>query len=138
MNIVSFNCEEDLSKYVDSMLFDNDTVIATIECEDNNQKVIIDLMVRGSVNVEYQGNTYKHPSDFPMDLKEKIKANPGWWDTEDDVYIDMNNWFEYIYNHTIDDDTYSDGIMFEDDLSKYSIQMVKDAMVEVAKYIMEE
>ena len=138
MNIVNFNCEEDLSKYVDNMLFDSDTVIATMECEDENQKVVIDLMTRGEVRVEYKGNTYTSPCDFPAELKERIKKNPGWWDTEDDTYIDMNNWFEYIYDHTIDGKTYSDGIMFEDDLSKYSVEDVKNGMIKVAKYIMED
>lgn len=137
MNILSFNCEEDLSKYVDSMLFDSNTVIATMECEDENQKVFIELMVRGEVRVIHKGNTYISPCDFPAELKEKIKNNPGWW-SDEDTYIDFSNWLEYMYDHTIDGKTYSDGIMFEDDLSKYSVEDVKNGMVETAKYIMEE
>lgn len=137
MNIVSFKCEEDLSKYVDSMLFDSNTVIATMECENGDEKVLIELMVRGEVRVVYKGNTYTSPCDFPAELKEKIKANPGWWDDED-TYIDFSNWFEYMYDHTIDGKTYSDGIMFEDDLSKYSVEDVKNGMIKAAEYIMEE
>ena len=82
--------------------------------------------------------TYTSPCDFPAELKERIKANPGWWDTEDNTYIDMNNWFEYIYDHTIDGKTYSDGIMFEDDLSEYSVEDIKNAMIKVGQYIMED
>lgn len=137
MNIVSFKCEEGLSKYVDSMLFDSNTVIATMECENGDEKVLIELMVRGEVRVLYKGNTYTSPCDFPIELKEKIKANPSWWDDED-VYIDFSNWFEYMYDHTINGETYSDGIMFEDDLSKYSVEDVKNGMIKAAEYIMEE
>lgn len=138
MNIVYFNCEEDLSKYVDSMLFDSNTVIASMECKKENEKVLIDLMVRGEVRVMYKGNTYTSPCDFPAELKERIKENPGWWDNEEDTYIDFNNWFEYIYDNTVDGKTYSDGIMFEDDLSKYSVEDIKNAMIKVVKYIMED
>ena len=137
MKIINFECDKNLSQYVDSMLFDSNTIIASMTCEINEHQINIDLMTRGYVNVEYKGDTYRYPSEFPQELKIKIKENPNWWDDED-VYIDENNWFEYIYDDTINGKTYSDGIVFEDDLSKYSVEQVKDDMVEVCKWIVNE
>ena len=140
MKIKNFKCN-DLSQYVDSMLFDSGECIAEMTCECDDIQVYMHLEVRGDVKVEYDGNIYRHPSEFPPALRESIKTNPGWWDTADNVYIDMNNWFEYIYTaqYTFGDfNTYSDGVMCEWDINKGTPEDIKNEMIEIFKCIINE
>ena len=138
MKIKSFKCNDNLSQYVDSMLFDSGECIAEMECElNNNYTCIVSLEVRGEVKV-YWGDdrqVYKYPSDFPEALRELIEINPGCWDYEDHVYVDENNWFEYIY--TVKDDTYqySDGIMCEWDISGGTSDDIKKEMIEICEWV---
>lgn len=139
MNIKSFKCNDNLSQYIDSMLFDSGECIATMECElDNGDLCTISLEVRGEVKVYFDGELYKYPSDFPPVLKELIETNPGCWDEEDYVYVDENNWFEYMF--TIKDNTYqyTDGIMCEWDISKGTPEDIKKEMIEICEWIMKE
>ena len=132
MDIKNFECEEDLSQYTDSMLYDSDTTIAHIECAAaDGTSVEMDLMVRGHVKVEYNGCTYKTPSDFPERLKKLIRKFPNKWDLHRNIFISENNWFEYIYTVTQNGESYSDGIMFEKDLSKYSVEDLREEMLEL-------
>lgn len=136
MKIIQFKCDDNLSKYIDSMLFDSDTVVASMKCEYKEHIIDVDLMVRGYVNVYYKGERFRYPSDFPEELKEIIRQNPNGWNyINDDIEVDENNWFEYIYDDTFDGKTYSDGIMFEDDLSKYSVKEIETELIEICKYI---
>lgn len=136
MKIIEFNCDNDLSKYTDSMLFDSDTVIATMICEDNGCKITVDLMTRGYVDVYYKGKRYQSACEFPKGLKKLIETDQDWFDNEDVEIID-NNWFEYIYDVVGDGVSYSDGILFEDDLSCYSVEDLKEDMIEVCNFITE-
>lgn len=135
MKIKSFECNDNLSQYVDSMLFDSGEEIATMEFEYNGKIINISLEVRGEVRVDFNGVRYNRPSEFPLELKELIKGNPANWDCEDNVYVDMNNWFEYIY--TIDD-KYSDGVMCEWDISKWGPDEIKKEMIEICEWIVED
>lgn len=138
--IKEFKCVEDLTPYVDSMLFDSNTVIATMKYEDDDWELFIDLGVRGDVRVEYKGETYRYPSDFPDELIERIKTNPNWWDItspsgegEDDgsnVYIQDNNWFEYIFDirHKRRNIDYTEGELYEADLSEDTPEGIKEDM----------
>ena len=135
--LIEFTCDNDLSKYVDSMLFDSDTVIATMICEDNGCKITVDLMTRGDVDVYYKGNRYKSQCEFPKSLNELIKTDSEWFDNEDVEVVD-NNWFEYIFDVYGDGVSYSDGVMFECDLSLYSIEELKADMLDVCKQIAED
>ena len=138
MKLIKFELLDNLSKYTDSMLFDSNTVIAKMVCEHKGHTINVGLMVRGYVKVEYKGDIYTNPSDFPEELRNTIEANPNLWMLEnDDVEIWENNWFEYIYDHSFNGRTYSDGIMFEDDLSKYTAEELEKAMLEICKYIVE-
>ena len=139
MNIKNFKCNENLSQYVDSMLFDSGECIAEMEYEIDDTLITICLEVRGEVKVDFNGVSYNRPSEFPLELKELIKGNPANWDCEDYVYVDMNNWFEYIY--TVDSahgDSYSDGVMCEWDISKWGPKKIKDEMIEICKWIAED
>lgn len=137
MKIKNFWCDDNLSQYVDSMLFDSGEQIAEMIFEDNGKEVYLSLEVRGEVKVYFgdDGPAYRYPSEFPAFLKELIKANPGRWDTEDGVYVDMNNWFEYIYDI---DGEYSDGIMCEWDISKATPEDIKKEMLEICEYLIKE
>lgn len=137
MKIIEFQCDNNLSKYTDSMLFDSNHVIATMICEDNGDKITVDLMTRGEVDVYYKGNRYRNVSEFPKDLKKLIEMDPEWFDNKDVEVID-NNWFEYIYDVVGEGISYSDGIMFEDDLSTYSIEDLKEDMTQVCNYVATE
>lgn len=137
-NVKNFCCDENLSQYTDSMLFESNLNIASMNYESKGCKVILDLMTRGEVNVDYKGVTYRSPLEFPEDLKEIIKTKPYWFNDTEDLYIDANNWFEYIYDITINGKTYSDGIMFETDLSKYSVEELKTEMAEICEDIIDD
>lgn len=138
MKVIEFKVFDELSKYKDSMLFDSGTIIATIECEHNNHIVQIDLRVCGHVKVYYKGDYYRYSSEFPEELKEIIRDNPNGWDyLNDDIGVCENNWFEYIFTESFEGRSYSDGIMFEDDLSKYSEEQLKQDMIDTCKSIAE-
>ena len=134
MEIKSFKCNE-LSQYVDSMLFDSGEQIAEMVFEDNGKEIYISLEVRGDVKVFFNEQTYRYPSEFPEELKEIIKGHPILWDCEDDIFVDMNNWFEYIFEV---DGKYSDVIMCEWDISKGTSEDIKREMLEICEYILKE
>lgn len=137
-NIKEFTCDKNLTQYIDSMLFDSNKTIASMTYESDGCIVNIDLMTRGYVNVEYKGESYYAPSEFPEELKEIIRTNPYWYNETEDLYISENNWFEYIYDATQNGKDWSDGILFEDDLSKYTEDELKSEMVEVCKNIIKD
>lgn len=121
--ILNFKCEDDLSKYTDSMLFDSGEVIASGSFAFMGNRLDIDLVIAGDVAVTYKEDVYHSPSEFPDELKELIRSDR-WWDTNDNVYVGLNNWFEYVYE--------GDGDVLEDDLSKMTKEDVKSDMLEIA------
>ena len=139
MKIKSFECSNNLGQYVDSMLFESGTCIAEMECEcDNGFICTVTLEVRGEIGVDFNGVRYRHPSEFPPALRELIETTPGWWDIEDNVYIDMNNWFEYMY--TLKDDVYqyTDGMLCEWDISQGTPEDIKKEMIEICEFVAKE
>lgn len=129
-----FCCAKDLSQYTDSMLFDSDTLIAEafFDTANNKQSAKIELITRGAVRVEADGNIYTSPSDFPDWLKERIQKHPNGWqylDTEDkEVFCYDSNWFEFL---VMPGDTCCDGFMYEADLSKDTPEGIYQAMIEI-------
>ena len=84
----------------DSMCYDSGTIMA--ECDIDDYKISIE--VRGEVNVEYKGETYRHASDMPKELLEGFRDESYSQDTflglVDDLHIYQNNWHEvFIYNN---------------------------------------
>ena len=136
-----FCCTKDLSQYISSMLFDSDTLIAEafFNTTNNKQSAKIELVTRGAVRVEADGNIYTSPSEFPDWLKERIRKYPNCWrylDTEDKkVFCYDSNWFEFIVTP---DDACSDGIMYEADLSKDTPEGIYQAMIEILHDYFEE
>lgn len=135
---LEFNCDDNLSQYTDSMLFDSGTVIASGKFEKEGRIFNIYLEVNGEVAVTYKGEVYHSPSDFPEELTERIR-NTTWWDVcspseegddvESNIYVGMNNWFEYLYGEECIDD----GTVYEADLSRAT----KEEIFEDMRYIAE-
>lgn len=129
-----FCCAKDLSQYTDSMLFDSNTLIAEafFNTTNNKQSAKVELVTRGAVRVEANGNIYTSPSEFPNWLKERIQKHPNGWqclDTEDKkVFCHDSNWFEFIVTP---DGACSDGVMYEADLSKDTPEGIYQAMVDI-------
>ena len=132
-----FTCDSNLSKYTDSMLFDSDTeTIAEgyFETDNDQEKIWIELCVRGAVRVEVDGLIYTSPSDFPDWLKERIKKHPNGWqylETEDkEVFCHDSNWFELLVTS---ESGYCNGYVYESDLSKDTPEDVYRTMFEIAR-----
>lgn len=135
-----FECDNDLSKYTDSMLFDSGENIVHAEFMSGEKTLTLDLEICGDVSVTYKGEVYHRPSDFPEELKELIRANPNRWDIvapsgedndeeDSNIYVNLNNWFEVIYEF----DDYTDGDVFEEDLSKFTPETLKNLLTEWAQ-----
>ena len=168
LKVLEFCVSENLAECVDSMLFDSNTGIAYIRCKTNDGlTVAVHLDVRGEVRVGYKGQLYNKPSEFPEELRNRIKAHPGNWeypdidmpnlshlseeeldhlmelgapdddDDEDDLFIYFNNWFEYIWTVEGKDINQQDGIVCEDDLSKLTEEELKNEMKEVVNQVLE-
>ena len=138
MNIKNFYCNDNLSQYVDSMLFDSGECIATMECEIDGKEISVSLDVRGEVKVYVgeDGGPYRYPSEFPLSLKENIKTNPGWW-CDPDLFVENNNWFEYTF--TVNGEyEYADGVMCEWDISKGTPEDIKNEMIEICRWVVED
>lgn len=134
----SFDCDSDLSKYTDSMLFDSDTETIAEgtfkKALDGRGELRIELCVRGVVRVEADGHIYTSPSDFPDWLKERIKKHPNGWqylDTDDrEVYCHDTNWFELLVTS---ERGYCSGYVYGSDLSKDTPEDVYRTMFEIAR-----
>ena len=134
--LIEFECTNNLSQYTDSMLFDSGEEIATGLFRYKDKEVEISLRICGQVAVDYKGETYHTPSEFPDELVERIKAHPNDWmyyspsgedtdDAEGDVYVGLNNWFEYIFD--------GDGCVYEEDLSKATKEDILQDMIYLAR-----
>ena len=132
LKIVHFTCEENLSKYVSSMLFDSGEEIARGFFYYNGELLKISLKICGEVSVTYKDEVYHRPSEFPDELIERIKKHPYDWDvyspsgegndeTEGEIYVGLNNWFEYIINE--------EGYVYEEDLSEAYPDMILTDMI---------
>lgn len=126
--VTSFDCDNDLSKYTDSLLFCSGDVVATMTVEDDRgYSLSMELIVTGDVNVEFEGEIYTSPDDFPPELKQAIKEG-----RYDDIQINNNNWFELVYSLTDSkgEEVAYDGDVWESDLSTMTIEEVKNEMLD--------
>lgn len=89
-----FEVFENLENVKDSMQFNSNTEIALLTL--GNGKTA-SIEVGGEVMVEWNGERYSSPSEFPQELKNLIETDDRWEDDER-VYIHNNNWFELFYN----------------------------------------
>lgn len=147
--IKEWECKKDLTPYVDSMLFESGTSICQLTVEyPRGVRIGLDLVVAGEVSVTYKGEAYHSPTDFPEELVELIKAHPGEDfnvyfpsgegndDAEGDCYVTLNNWFELMFKLITPDDEsldgFTDGDVFESDISKMSPEALQADLLEYA------
>jgi hypothetical protein len=126
--VTSFDCDNDLSKYTDSLLFCSGDVAATMTMEDDRgYSLSMELIVTGDVNVEFEGEIYTSPDDFPPELKQAVKEG-----RYDDIQINSNNWFELVYSLTDSKgkEIACDGDVWESDISKMTAEQLKADMQE--------
>ena len=142
LTVTSFECDEDLSKYTESMLFPSDRTVAeaTFTDKDGN-RIEFWLGTRGDVDVDFFENgmdedptNYEDPDDFPEELIDIIKAGNLWADER--VYVTNNNWFEVIYDIYDKNGTllHCDGEMFED-FAYCSPDELKQELADLAKEV---
>lgn len=92
---MKFTVFQPMEEITDSMMLDSDTTICRLE----KDGYLVEIETRGAVRVEFKGSIYTRPSEFPEELKELIKRNPNIWETEENVSMHDNNWFElFIYD----------------------------------------
>lgn len=147
LECIDFYCDRDLSKYIDSMLFDSDDdpiAFGEFKMRGKDEIFNIELVVNGEVRLNYKGSTYTCPYDFPEELKERIRRNPDGWSTyassgegnDDecgDIHVIMNNWYEYLIGQKKGDiNVFYDGVMYEADLSKDTPIGVFKKMIDIA------
>lgn len=91
--ITGFKCVDDLSGYVDSLLFPSGTKVAcmTIKSRDGFT-VDMELAVKGEVYVIFQYEVYRDPAEFPPELIQAVKNQD-----YEAFTAESNNWFELEY-----------------------------------------
>jgi len=91
---MKFEQHVDMTNIVDSLQLSSGTTIATLEVGNGT---VATVEVRGEVNIDFDGITYRNPADFPEELK-RIIAEDRLLETEygDRLYVDANNWFEFF------------------------------------------
>ena len=91
-----FLCEDDLTKYTHDIQFDptfNDKLpIAVGKFYYKGKEISISLKLEGTMKVSYKGELYDSPSDFPDELKERIKTQPDTWDKKDFKIIEFKTY----------------------------------------------
>lgn len=140
MEEVKFNrflCDKPLSMFTDSMLFDSHKdLIAEGSFSCGDKHLTLRLVVNGEVCVEFDGVSYHAPSEFPDVLREAIKQNPETWERantvfsdgkEHDLYVHMNNWFEYL----VDGDG-SFGVTMDDVPASMTPEEIREEMLGIA------
>lgn len=128
LELIEFEADKELVKYVSSMLFDSNEVVASSKWMMGTEELEIYLEVRGEVSVTYNGTTYHKPSEFPDELKALIMECPDDWELSEDadIYVGLNNWFEYIYD--------VEGVVCEADVSKMTEEEIKYVMKTIATH----
>lgn len=132
---VSFDCVEDLSKYVDSLLFPSGETPASAEFKDSEGNTIkFRLAVTGKVYIRYKGEVYRYPDEFPAELIELIREGTAEYNGAD---IELNNWFELSYSicDVVGEEIAYDGYVYEADLSKMTPDKLKADLTNYAEYL---
>lgn len=114
-----------LEECVDSLLFDYDTILASVKSDTG---ICVNITVAGEVGIWYKGNLYRYADTFPEELIDAIKHATKYGEIKD-FSIDNNNWFEvqvWNGNDCIDADIWESAISEETpaDLRKKLIDYV--------------
>lgn len=129
MEVKNLFINDKYNSKLDSMCYDSGTIMA--ECDIDDYKISIE--VRGEVNVEYKGETYRHASDMPKELLEGFRDESYSQDTflglVNDLYIYQNNWYEvFICNDKGEflDSFTDDFIPEKDEVNEYMKGVLED------------
>lgn len=133
MVLKNLTISEDLANCKDSMLFGSGTQIAYAEFTKGTAEITVSLEVRGKVRVIFGEYVYTNPKEFPNELKTLIRSDK-YWDTNEKVYVSLNNWFEYIFTVKTPDGEFSDGVVCEDDISMFTTDRLELEMTKIAEY----
>lgn len=136
MKVISFECKQDLTPYINSMLFDRHEVAKMVVESDSGDKLEITLEVRGSIKVWLNGRVYASAAEMPQELKNIILLPPDERTAHKNYEAEDENWFEYIYTDL--QTGYSDGIIFSEDLATYVPDDIKGEMQQIATEYFEE
>ena len=134
--VTAFDCEKDLSKYTDSLLFPSGECVATMTVEDEKgHELSMELIVTGDVRVEFEGETYRSPDDFPPALVQAIKDGK----YDEAFTAEDNNWFELVYTLTDSrgNELAYDGDVWEESLHNKTPEQLKASMAEAGIQFME-
>lgn len=92
-----FECYVDLTHVNDSLELESGQEIAVYE----NDTFVVRLEVCGDVRVIYKDTSYRSVHAMPEELVQIIHDGKVY--ERDDVYVDMNNWFEVFFDVKTDD-----------------------------------
>lgn len=89
MSKVEFNIYEDLEKVnANSLLIESGIEIASLQVDN----IYLSLMCYGEVNINYKGNIYKRPCDYPQEIVDYLLGKT---ETIDESFsVSDNNWFQ--------------------------------------------
>ena len=129
MEVKNLFINDKYNSKLDSMCYDSGTIMA--ECDIDDYKISIE--VRGEVNVEYKGETYRHASDMPKELLEGFRdvsySQDAFLGLVNDLYIYQNNWYEvFICNDKGEflDSFTDDFIPEKDEVNEYMKGVLED------------
>ena len=138
-----FYCDEDLSKYTDSLLFDSQTDIAGLKMYDANDNCVdLWLTVRGEKDVfllDVNGDIiedecYKYASEYSQKMIDAIKNGTDGID----YACNNNNWFEVLYSYgDVDGGSFDDGEVW-DGIADTTPEQLKDDLSEFALTLFEQ
>lgn len=129
----SYHYNENLKDYVDSILFDKNTVISTLQYEDVNFYIDISLEVSGSIDIIYKKKNYTSSKDFPVELIEIIRKNPEKWKENKNIKINSINKFIFSYKGKRGDKDFSKDIDFDGILAKETIDTLREKMLQIVE-----
>lgn len=112
---------DDLSQYVDSMLFDSGETIAKLTY--GNWTCYVD--VSGEKKIWFKDEQYRYVQDYPEELIEAFKNGTAY--DNPNINICDNNWFDIV---VYQDGEYIADDVVEDDISKYNKKQLKEMMKE--------
>lgn len=136
LTLTRFDCDNDLSKYTNSLLFPQGETIVVADFEDKDGvNVNLRIEVVGDMKVIFNGEPYYDPSDFPEELVECIKSGNYGCDYDDDPYVEDGNWFEVIM--TIEDkdgkEIAYNGDTLEEDVDRMTVPEFKKWLADYAE-----
>lgn len=129
MKKFQFTVYENLKECTDSLLFNSETTIATLEINE----YCLCLEVQGAVRIidTSTQEVYKTPSKFPQELKEYIKSGDAFIYPNDNYFMDNNNWFNWTF---LKNNEAIDGDICEIQINNLTEGQLLDKMTEVLNY----